>query len=97
MHLSYDVTGRTYKYVLLTALASLVAIGVGGAVFAAARYFLQSGLEQRITEFTTIVNSMTLDVGAFMSVFLIVISLTTLVAGLAAYYASKSDPVELLD
>jgi hypothetical protein len=85
------------EYVLLTALASLVAIGVGGAVFAAARYFLQSGLEQRITEFTTIVNSMTLDVGAFMSVFLIVISLTTLVAGLAAYYASKSDPVELLD
>jgi len=63
----------------------------------AARYFLQSGLEQRITEFTTIVNSMTLDVGAFISVFLIVVSLTMLVASLAAYYASKSDPVELLD
>lgn len=85
------------EYVLLTMLASIVAIGIGSAVFAAARYFLQSGLEQRITEFTTIVNSMTLDVGAFMSVFLIVISLTTLVASLAAYYASKSDPVELLD
>ncbi|HEW97183.1 MAG TPA: ABC transporter permease, partial [Beggiatoa sp.] len=86
------------EYVLLTALASVTAIGVGSAVFAAARYFLQSALEQhRITEFTTIVNAMTLDIGAFMNVFLIVISLTTLVAGLAAYYASKSDPVELLD
>jgi len=85
------------EYVLLTMLASIVAIGIGSAIFAAARYFLQSGLEQRITEFTTIVNSMTLDVGAFISVFLIVVSLTMLVASLAAYYASKSDPVELLD
>lgn len=85
------------EYMLLTVLASIMAIGVGSAIFAAARYFLQSGLKQRITEFTTIVNSMTLDIGAFMNVFLIVISLTLLVASLAAYYASKSDPVELLD
>jgi len=65
-------------------------------VFAVARHFLQSA-EQRVTDFTTIVNSMTLDVGAFTNVFLIVVSLTILVASVAAYYASKSDPVELLD
>ncbi|HDN27100.1 MAG TPA: ABC transporter permease [Thioploca sp.] len=84
------------EYVLLTVLASVAAIGVGGSVFAVARHFLQSA-EQRVTDFTTIVNSMTLDVGAFTNVFLIVVSLTILVASVAAYYASKSDPVELLD
>ena len=78
-------------------LATTTLLVMNNLLNTAARYFLQSGLEQRITEFTTIVNSMTLDVGAFISVFLIVVSLTMLVASLAAYYASKSDPVELLD
>jgi hypothetical protein len=85
------------EYMLLTILASITAIGVGSGVFAVARHFLQSASEQRITEFTTIVNSMSLDLYAFANVFLIVVSLTLLVAVIAAFYASKSEPVELLD
>ncbi|MCK5521689.1 MAG: ABC transporter permease [Thiomargarita sp.] len=85
------------EYMLLTILASITAIGVGSGVFAVARHFLQSASEQRVTEFTTIVNSMSLDLYAFANVFLIVISLTMFVAIIAAFYASKSEPVDLLD
>jgi hypothetical protein len=84
------------EYMLLTMLASIAAIGIGSWVFAVTRYFLQSSA-QGTTDFATIINAMTLDLGAFAMVFIIVVSLTTLVAGYAAYYASKSDPVELLD
>lgn len=79
------------EYILLTALASIAAIGVGTVIFSATRHLFQSHLG------TTIVNAMRLDIGAFGNVFFIVVLLTTLVAGLAAYLASKSDPVELLD
>lgn len=84
------------EYMLLTMLASIASIGVGSWVFAVARYFLQSSAPST-TDFATIINAMTLDLGAFAMVFIIVVSLTTLVAGYAAYYASKSDPIELLD
>jgi hypothetical protein len=86
-----------FEYIILTIIASGMAIIVGSGVFAAARHYLQSSADQRSTDFTTIVESMTLDIGAFVNVFLIVLTLTILVAGYAAYYASKSDPVELLD
>jgi len=79
------------EYFLLTALASVAAIGVGSIVFSATRHLFQSHLG------ATIVNAMRLDIGAFGNVFFIVVLLTTFVASLAAYLASKSDPVELLD
>lgn len=83
------------EYTLLTVLASVTAIGVGSSVFAVARYYLQASLDS--TDFTTIVNAMSLDLAAFSNVFLIVIISTALIASFAAYYASKSDPIELLD
>jgi hypothetical protein len=85
-----------FEYVLLTVLGSLLAIGVGWVIFTAAGYYLQSGLAQQ-TEFTTIVNAMSLDIGAFSVVFLLVVSVTTVVASIAAFFTSRIDPVELLD
>ncbi len=85
-----------FEYVLLTVLGSLLAIGVGWVIFTAAGYYLQSGLAQQ-TEFTTIVNAMSLDIGAFSIVFLLVVSVTTVVASIAAFFTSRIDPVELLD
>jgi hypothetical protein len=85
------------EYLLLTVFASLAAMGTGWVVFATARHYLQSSVETGSTEFNTIVNAMTLDIGAFGVVFVIVVFLTTVVAIFAAYLASKSDPVTLLD
>ncbi len=84
-----------FEYVLLTLVASLVAAVVSSGIFTAARHFMQA--DSGLKEFNTIIASMSLDQGAFISVFITVVSLTILVAGYAAYYASKSDPVTLLD
>lgn len=85
------------EYLLLTIIASLAAMGTGWVVFATARHFLQLSVEKGSTEFNTIVNAMSLDINAFGIVFIIVVSLTTIIAIFAAYLASKSDPVTLLD
>lgn len=85
------------EYTLLTILASLAAMGTGWVVFATARHFLQASVEKGSTEFNTIINAMSLDINAFGIVFLIVVSLTTIIAAFAAYLASKSDPITLLD
>ncbi len=85
------------EYVLLTLLGSITALGVGWLVFAAAGYYLQSSLGDNSTEFATIVNAMSLDIGAFSVVFMLVISVTIVVASIAAFLASRIDPVELLD
>ena len=82
---------------LLTLLASILALGVGWGVLEATSYYLQFSTGQDATEFATIVNAMDLDLSAFSIVFLIVVSVTTLVASIAAFFASKIDPVELLD
>jgi hypothetical protein len=83
--------------VLLTLLASIMALGVGWGVLEATSYYLQFSTGQDATEFATIVNAMDLDLSAFSIVFLIVVSITTLVVSIAAFFASKIDPVELLD
>jgi len=85
------------EYVLLTVLGSTIALGVGWIVFTAAGYYLQSSLGANSTEFATIVNAMSLDLGAFSIVFVIVISVTIVVASIGAFMASRIDPVELLD
>ncbi len=83
--------------VLLTLLASILALGVGWGVLEATSYYLQFSTGQDATEFATIVNAMDLDLSAFSIVFLIVVSVTTLVVSIAAFFASKIDPVELLN
>ncbi len=83
--------------VLLTIVASIMALGVGWGVLEATSYYLQFSTGQDATEFATIVNAMNLDLSAFSIVFLIVLSITTLVVSIAAFFASKIDPVELLD
>ena len=85
------------EYLLLTVLASILAIGVGWVVLEATAYYLQFSTGQDSLEFTTIINAMSLDLAAFAIVFLIVILLTIVVAGAAAFSASKINPVELLD
>jgi len=85
------------EYVLLTVLASILAIGVGWTVLEATVYYLQISTGQDTTEFATIVNAMSLDISAFSMVFLTVVLVTTVVAAVAAILASKIDPVELLD
>lgn len=86
-----------FEYVSLTVLASILAIGVSWTIFQSASYYLQAAAGQTSTEFSTIVNAMSLDINAFSIVFMIVLSLTIVVASIAAFFASKSDPVELLD
>jgi hypothetical protein len=85
------------EYVLLTVLGSVIAVGVGWGVFSAAGYYLQSSLGDNATEFATIVNAMSLDISAFSMVFLIVISVTIVVASIAAFLAARIEPLELLD
>ena len=85
------------EYLVLTLAASLASIGVGSGVFFIARNFIQSTGVKQSTDFTTIINAMAIDPGAFINVFAIVVIFTSIVSGFAAYYASKSDPVELLD
>ena len=86
-----------FEYVSLTVLASILAIGVSWTIFQSASYYLQAAAGQTSTEFSTIVNAMSLDINAFSIVFMIVLSLTIVVASIAAFFASKSDPIELLD
>jgi hypothetical protein len=83
--------------VLLTILASVLALGVGWGVLEATSYYLQFSTGDEATEFMTIVNAMNLDLSAFSIVFIIVVLVTTFVASIAAFFASKIDPVELLD
>lgn len=85
------------EYVFLTVIASVAATMISSGVFTMARNFLQSTSDAGMKELNTIIASMSLDYDAFISVFILVVLLTTLVAGYAAYYASKSDPVTLLD
>jgi hypothetical protein len=86
-----------FEYVSLTVLASILAIGVSWTIFQSASYYLQAAAGQTSTEFSTIVKAMSLDINAFSIVFMIVLFLTIVVASIAAFFASKSDPVELLD
>jgi hypothetical protein len=86
-----------FEYVLLTIIASVSAAVISSGVFTMARNFLQSTSDVGMKEFNTIIASMSIDQDAFINIFILVVLLTTLVAGYAAYYASKSDPVTLLD
>ena len=85
------------EYLLLTALSSLMALGLTAFLCVTARAFLDtpSGAAERGLEI--VVRSISVDGVAFLQVFFVVVLCTGLIAQVSARRVAASDPMNLLD
>lgn len=87
------------EYLFLTVASSLASLGLTASLCGLGRHFLRRTTAQEETsrDFEVIVESMNVDVEAFLLVFSIIAICTTMIAFVAATRAAKSDPLSLLD